>query len=77
MTTHTPPIEEYPDLAAMRARYDQAAARPTAQAVDGLAPEAVSADSRSRVTTPDRFEPDRPRSGSNTQQPGTSHVLPL
>lgn len=36
MTTPTPPLEEHPDLATMRARYERAAARPTAQAVDGL-----------------------------------------
>lgn len=36
MTTHTPAIEEHPDIAALRARYDRAAETPTAQAVDGL-----------------------------------------
>lgn len=36
MTTPTPPLEEHPDLAAMRARYERAAARPAAQAIDGL-----------------------------------------
>lgn len=32
----TPAIEEHPDIAAMRLRYEQAAETPTAQAVDGL-----------------------------------------
>lgn len=36
MSSPTPSIEEHPDLIAMRARYDRAAATPTAQAVDGL-----------------------------------------
>jgi hypothetical protein len=36
MTTHTPSIEEHPDITAMRARYEQVAETPTAQMVDGL-----------------------------------------
>jgi hypothetical protein len=36
MTTHTPTIEDHPDISALRARYDRAAETPTAQAVDGL-----------------------------------------
>ncbi|GAA4700472.1 SPW repeat protein [Phytohabitans rumicis] len=36
MTTQTPRIEEHPDIAALRARYDRVAETPTAQAVDGL-----------------------------------------
>lgn len=37
MSTETPlPIEEHPDVVAMRARYEQAAETPTAQLVDGL-----------------------------------------
>lgn len=36
MTTPRPPIEEHPDLAAMRAKYERFAATRTAQALDGL-----------------------------------------
>lgn len=36
MTAQTPTIEEHPDIAALRARYDRVAETPTAQLVDGL-----------------------------------------
>lgn len=37
MTTPTPPIERHPDITGMRARYEQLAETPIAQATDGLA----------------------------------------
>jgi hypothetical protein len=36
MSLKTPAIEEHPDIAALRLRYEQAAETPTAQAADGL-----------------------------------------
>jgi hypothetical protein len=36
MTAQAPRMEEHPDIAALRERYDRAAETPTAQAVDGL-----------------------------------------
>lgn len=36
MTAQTPTIEDHPDIAALRARYDRVAETPTAQLVDGL-----------------------------------------
>jgi hypothetical protein len=36
MTTRTPAIEEHPDIAALRERYEEAAETPTAQVAEGL-----------------------------------------
>lgn len=36
MTTPTPPIEQHPDVAGMRARYERLAETPMVQATDGL-----------------------------------------
>lgn len=36
VTTHTPGIEEHPDIVALRARYEKAGSTPTAQTMDGL-----------------------------------------
>jgi hypothetical protein len=36
MTTRTPAIEEHPDIAALRERYEAAAETPTAQVAEGL-----------------------------------------
>jgi hypothetical protein len=36
MTTPTPPIERHPDITGIRARYEQLAETPMAQATDGL-----------------------------------------
>ncbi|MBV1856718.1 SPW repeat protein [Catellatospora tritici] len=36
MTIRTPPIEDHPDLASLRLRYEEAAETPTAQVVEGL-----------------------------------------
>ncbi len=36
MTVRTPPIEDHPDLAELRLRYEEAAETPTAQVVEGL-----------------------------------------